>query len=81
MQIRRIIYISNEPSDINTYNILQNIGINVKTIEFSLSFIGVPDITQDPYSTEVKISWNDTILHVSKCVDYFYVEHVEVENG
>ena len=47
--------------------------MNVKNIEFSLSFIGVPDITQDPYSNEVKISWNDTILHVSKCVDYFYV--------
>ena len=45
------------------------------------SFIGIPDMTQDPYSTEVKISWDDNILSLAKCVDYFYVEHFEVANG
>ena len=43
--------------------------------------IGIRAIEQDPYSTEVKILWDDNILHLAKCVDYFYVEHFEVANG
>ena len=45
------------------------------------SFDDVPKITQDPFSLEVKLSWTDNILHLAKCVDYFYVEHAQIANG
>ena len=45
------------------------------------SFTNVPKITQKNFSLEVKLSWTDRILHLAKCVDYFYVEHAQVANG
>ena len=49
--------------------------------DVAFSFVNVPDITQETYSNIVTISWTDRNLHLSKCVDYFYVEHAEIANG
>ena len=49
--------------------------------DVAFSFVNVPDITQETYSNIVTISWTDRNLNLSKCVDYFYVEHAEIANG
>ena len=49
--------------------------------DVAFSFVNVPEITQETYSNIVTISWTDRNLHLSKCVDYFYVEHAEIANG
>ena len=45
------------------------------------SFNESPDVYQEEYSKKVTISWNEAHIHLSKCVDYFYVEYAIVDNG
>ena len=63
---------------IKTIVVLNNIN---QIFDVAFSFVNVPDITQETYSNIVTISWTDRNLHLSKCVDYFYVEHAEIANG
>eukprot|EP00095_Tigriopus_kingsejongensis_P010964 snap_masked-scaffold129_size324999-processed-gene-2.2 protein:Tk10964 transcript:snap_masked-scaffold129_size324999-processed-gene-2.2-mRNA-1 annotation:"hypothetical protein SPN3US_0162" len=45
------------------------------------SFIETPDVRQDQYEDFLRLTWTNTYLRLSKCVDFFYVEYCQVFDG